>query len=129
MKTCYLITSFFFALLVLASCSGSDVYQGHWKATDPDGKKYEINFEPEIFSIKDQSGHVDKFEYTQNSIKIENSVKTYGIHISDGRAYTIFFPIANDTSKAVILFQNTQPLYTISRTSYIEYKDLYKLKK
>ena len=129
MKTNYLIPAFFSALIFFASCSGSDVYRGNWKATDADGKKYEINFEPKNFSIKDQNGKVDKYEYTQNSVKIENSVTTYGIQVSDGRAYSIFFPIANDTSKGVILFQNNQPVYTISRTSYIQYKELFKLNK
>lgn len=128
MKTCYLIPLFFSVLVLLGSCSGSDVYQGNWKATDADGEKYEINFEPQSFSIKDKTGKSDKFDYTQNSVKIENDVKTYGIQVSDGRTYCIFFPIANDTSKAVILLHNNQPLYTISRTSYIQYKELYKLK-
>lgn len=129
MKTNYLITAFLFALVILSSCSGSDVYRGNWKATDAEGKKYEINFEPKKFSIKNQDGKIDTFEYTQNSVKIENSVTTYGIQVNDGRTYSIFFPIANDTSKGVILFQNNQPVYTISRSSYIQYKELYTLNK
>ena len=114
-------------ILFLASCSGSDVYQGNWKATDANGRKFEINFEPKKFSIKDDNGKVANYEYTQNSVKIENSVKTYGIQLSDGRAYSISFPIANETSKGIILLENNEPLYTISRTSYIGYSDLYKL--
>jgi hypothetical protein len=117
----------FCVVFLLASCSGSDVYQGNWKATDAEGRQFEIDFEPKKLSIKDANGKVKDFEYTQNSVKIENSVKTYGIHLSDGRVYNIFFPIANETSKGLILLENNEPLYTISRTSYIQYRDLYKL--
>jgi hypothetical protein len=116
-------------ILFLASCSGSDVYQGNWKAKDAEGNKFEIVFEPKSFEIKDVNGKVLKYEYAQNSVKIENTVKTYGIHLSDGRIYNIFFPMANDTTKAIIRLPNDEIIYTMSRTSYIGYKDLYKLTK
>src|SRR6478752_5185121 len=87
-----------FFILFLAGCRVSDVYQGNWKATDSEGKKFEINFEPKSFSIKDENGKIEKYEYTQNSVKIENSIKSYGIQLShDGRNYIIFFPIAGET--------------------------------
>ena len=114
--------------LFLASCSGSDMYQGNWKATDANGNKFDITFEAKSFKIKDMDGKTVTHEYTQNSVKIENSIRTYGIHLGDGRAYNIFFPFANDTSKAVIMI-GSQPVYTMSRNSYIEYKDLYQLTK
>ncbi|WP_051312753.1 hypothetical protein [Sporocytophaga myxococcoides] len=80
-------------IIILSSCSGSDVYQGNWKATDTNGNKFEINFEPKKFSIKNVDGNIETFEYTQNSVKIENSVRTYGIKLSDGRAYNILLPM------------------------------------
>ena len=116
-------------VLFLASCAGSDVYHGNWKATDANGNKFDIVFEAKNFTIKDMDGKAVTHQYTQNSVKIENSIKTYGIHLSDGRAYNIFFPFANDTSKAVIMLDNSQPVYTMSRNAYIEYKDLYQLTK
>lgn len=73
------------------------------------------------------NGKVVKYEYTQNSVKIENAIKTYGIHLSDGRIFNLLFPLANDTTKAVLMLQNNEPIYTISRNSYMSYKDLYKL--
>jgi hypothetical protein len=127
MKNDFLILIYFFALSILSSCSGSDVYQGNWKATDNDGNKFEINFQPKKFSIKDQNGKTEEYDYTQNSVKIKNSTKSYGIQLSDGRVYTILFPISNETTKGVITLENNQPLYTIGRTAYIEYNDLYKL--
>jgi len=127
MKSNLLILILFFAISFLSSCSGSDVYQGNWKATDIDGNKFEINFEPKKFSIKDENGKIANFDYTQNSVKIKNSTKTYGIQLSDGRVYNIFFPISNETTKGLITLENNQPLYTISRTSYIGYSDLYNL--
>lgn len=115
-----------FGLFVIG-CAGSDVYQGAWKATDAAGNKFDINFEPKSFNIKDDQGKVVKYAYTQNSVKIENSIKTYGIHLSDGRNYNLTFPIADNTSKGVISLENNDLIYTISRTSYISYQDIYKL--
>lgn len=91
------------------------------------GVKFEISFEEHRLSIKNSSGKSQEYEYSQNSVKMENSVKTYGIKLGDGRAYQIVFPSANDASKGIISLENNQPLYTISRTSYIFYNDLYKL--
>ncbi len=125
----YINASLLTLALFLISCSGSDVYQGKWKATDTDGNKLDIDFKPKSFTIKDTTGKVVNYEYTQNSVKIENSVKTYGIQLNDGRTFDLFFPIANDASKAIMTIGNNVPIYTISRTSYIKYKDLYKLTK
>ncbi len=114
-------------ITILTGCSGSDVYQGNWKATDSEGNKFEIDFEPKSFKIKDSNGKIRTYQYTQNSVKFENSVKTYGIRLSDGRILNIHFPLADDSSKAVLMLENGEPLYTICRTEYIAYKDLYNL--
>ncbi len=119
-----------FLMLIACSlfgCSGSDMYRGNWKATDNTGNKFELTFDPKSFSIKDMNGKVAKFDYTQNSIKIENSTRKYGIQLSDGRAYNIVFPIAGNTSEGFIALPNNETVYTISRTAYIQYQDLYKL--
>jgi hypothetical protein len=114
-------------LIILTGCSGSDVYQGNWKATDSESNRFEIDFMPKSFKVNDLNGKVVAYEYTQNSVKIENSVRTYGIRLSDGRLFKILFPVAEDTSKGVLMLENDEPLYTICRTEYIEYKDLYNL--
>lgn len=111
----------------LISCSGSDTYRGLWKATDTIGNKYEINFEAKSFSIKDTTGKIQKYEYTQNTFKSENFVETYGIKTSDGRGYLINFPIASDESKGLIFDENGKGMYAICRTKYISYEDIYKL--
>ena len=113
--------------LFLISCNGSDVYQGKWKATDSGGKHYDIEFSPKNFSIKEEDGKETKYEYAQNSIKIENSVRTYGIRLDDGRALNVFFPLINNTEQGMITLQNNIPIYTISRTDYVQYQDFYKL--
>lgn len=117
----------FLFLLLLASCSGSSTYQGKWKATDPRGNKFEIEFLPKSFSVKDSIGKTNTYDYTQNSINIENSVETYGITLSDGRTYFIHFPIANDESKGVIIDGVGNTAYTISRSEHTTTKDIYKL--
>lgn len=114
-------------LSILVSCSGSDTYRGLWKATDPNGNKFEINFDAKSFVIKDTLGKSNSYEYTQNSVKTENSVETYGIKLDDGRGYQINFPNAKDESVGLIFDQNGKGLYTISRNAYISYDDIYKL--
>ena len=116
------------AVNFLYSCSGSDTYRGLWKATDSKGEKFEITFDAKNFTIKDSAGKTTNFGYTQNSVKISNSVETYGIKLSDGRTYFINFPIADDESKGVIQDGNKNLIYTIGRNTHITYEDIYKLK-
>ena len=115
-------------IVFLNSCSGSDTYRGLWKATDSKGEKFQITFDAKSFSIIDSTGKKSNYEYTQNSVSIENSVETYGIKLSDGRGYFINFPIADDETKGVIKDEGSSPLYTISRNEFIRYEDIYKLK-
>ena len=112
--------------LILGGCSGSDTYRGNWKATNEEGTQLDIVFGAKHFTIT-ENGQTKKYEYKQNSISIENSVETYGIKLSDGRSFQIHFPIAEDESKGAILDANGRPLYIISRTAYIGYKDVYGL--
>ena len=112
--------------MLFCSCDGSDDYQGNWKALDLKGKKFEISFEARIFSIKDSSGTIKKYSYTQNSFKHENSIDTYGIRLEDGRGYEIFFP-KNDESVGIIKDENGSTMFTISRKEYLTTEDIYKL--
>jgi hypothetical protein len=123
------ISGAFFGVLVviLIGCSGSDTYRGSWKATDSKGAKYELFFDAKSFTVKDSSGKNEKYEYSQNSVEIENSVSTYGIQLSDGRGYQINFPIANNESLGLIKDENGETLYTISRKGYLKYEDVFKL--
>lgn len=121
-----------FGLLLLivgmAACSGSDTYRGAWKATDANGNKFDIVFDAKSFVVKDAAGSATQFDYTQNSIKTENSVETYGIKLSDGRGYKINFPNAKDESVGLIYDDRGNGLYTISRKEYIKYEDISRLK-
>lgn len=115
-------------LLVFSSCSGSDTYRGKWKATNPEGKKFEIEFLPKNFKIKDEAGDSSNFAYTQHSVEIKNFVETYGIKLNDGRTYSIHFPIASDESVGVMIDGAGNPVYTISRNEYKMLDEIYKLK-
>jgi len=123
------IVHFIFALILLSGCSGSDTYLGDWKGTDINGDKYTLSFQPNSFYIKRENGDSLNFEYTQNSVNIENSVRTYGINLSDGRVYKIFFPIANDVTKCLMTMEDGKPVYTLSRTSYLSQDEIYSLVK
>ena len=124
MKKSSFILVVFFALFF--SCEGSDTYQGNWKALDSQGKKFVINFSPTKFSIKNSNGKSNSYEYTQNSIKSENSIETYGILLKDGRGYQIYFP-KKDETVALIFDENGKPMFTLSRKKYITYDEIYKL--
>jgi hypothetical protein len=114
--------------IILASCSGSDTYRGSWKAMNANGAKFEIVFEADSFSIKDSVGEIKKYEYDQHSVQIQNSVRTYGIRLNDGRGYQINFPIADDINTGLMNDENGNLIYTIDRKSYVTYEDIYKLK-
>ncbi len=114
--------------LILVSCSGSDVYRGSWKATDSQGSKFEIVFDAKNFTVKDSTGKIDKFNYSQRSVNINNGVSTYGIQLGDGRAYQIHFPIPSKPSVALLKDENGEPMFTLSRDEHIQYEELYNLK-
>ncbi|WBV61823.1 hypothetical protein PFY12_06790 [Chryseobacterium camelliae] len=116
----------FLLSFILFSCEGSESYQGNWKAVDKNGNKFEIAFKPKSFSVKDSVGKIVQYDYSQNSVKYENTVETYGIRLKDGRGYQIYFP-KNDESAGLILDENGSPVYTISRTQFLTYDDIYKL--
>lgn len=113
--------------VVLVACSGSDTYRGSWKATDVKGEKFELFFNAKDFTVRSSSGKKEKFEYSQNSVQIENSVSTYGIQLADGRNYQINFPKSDDESMGLIKDGNGTPLYVISRKGYLNYDDIFKL--
>lgn len=113
--------------LLFTACEGSDTYRGKWKATDNNGAKFEINFDAENFTIKDSLGKKTTFDYSQNSVNINNSVETYGIKLGDGRGYNIHFPIAEDESVGFISDETGSQTYIISRTKFMTQQDVYKL--
>ncbi len=124
--------SVFLSLVVLASillaCSGSDTYRGEWKATDTRGGKSKITFEAKSFVLTDSLGKNKKFNYTQNSIKTENGIETYGIVLEDGRKYEINFPVASDETIGIIKDGNGKLMYAIGRKNYVSYEDVFGLK-
>jgi hypothetical protein len=126
MKKLNILLSVILAVLV-AGCSGSETYRGDWKATNSDGAKFELSFEAKSFTLKDSTGNIKNFEYTQNFVKIDGAVKTYGIKLDDGRAYQINFPNADDESQGFMRDGNGYPIYTISRKGYVKSEDIYKL--
>lgn len=112
--------------LLLFSCEGSESCQGKWKAMDEKGDKFEITFTPKTFSLRDSNGKLHEYNYTQNSIKSENSIETYGILLQDGRGYQIYFPM-KDESVGLIKDENGNQMFTISRKDFITYDEIYKL--
>lgn len=110
----------------IISCAGSDTYRGHWKATDRDGNRAEIEFTEHEFKII-ENGENEVYHYSQNSINISNFVETYGIKIKNHGNIQIHFPIPSDESKGAILDANGTVQYIIDRTNYISYQDVYGL--
>lgn len=113
--------------ILLYACSGSDSYRGDWKATNMQGDKFQINFEAKKLTITDSLSKNKNYDYKQNSVKIENSVSTYGIQLNDGRSLQVHFPIGNNDKIALILDANGYVIYTMSRENYMLYTDVYEL--
>jgi hypothetical protein len=114
--------------LIFVGCSGSEAYRGNWKGMTPNGEKVEIVFEGKKITLSGGSKEIVTHDYSQYSVKIENSVETYGIKLDDGRGFKINFPIANDETVGLIKDENNNVLYAISRKEYINPNDIYKLK-
>ena len=123
-KTTFILIAL--SAILLGACSGSDTYRGDWKATNENGSHLDIVFSENDF-LRTEDGKTEKFEYSQTSVNIENSVETYGIKLEDGRYFQIHFPIGNDETKGAVLDANGRVLYIISRTGYIGYKEVYGL--
>ncbi len=121
------ITLFALLAIILTSCSGSDSYQGKWKAVDAQGGKYEIAFSPDSFTVKDSTGKASNYKYSQNSYHYENGTEVFGIHLEDGRGYQIYFPKGGNDDLGLIKDENGVPVYTIGRKDYVRYDDFYKL--
>lgn len=111
-------------LSAITGCSGSDTYRGAWKAMDMKGNKWAIIFYADSFTVKNDKGIAETYQYTQNAVKIENAKRSYGITLKDGRAFTITFPIAGNTSKGLISLATSEALYTIGRNDYVEFAEL-----
>lgn len=113
--------------VILFSCSGSDKYQGKWYALDRESKQFELTFSPKNFSVTDSTGVAKDYSYTQNSIKTQNSVVTYGIQLSDSRSYLITFPNSDNADVAVLADGNGSLLFTLGRKRYVTYDEIYGL--
>lgn len=114
------------ATLFLFSCSGSDAYQGKWKATNENGDKFDITFSSKELTIKDGKGKILTYPYTQHAVEYNNSKSTYGIAIEGKGEYSIHFP-SNDETTAFIVDGNDVAIYAIDRNEYTTKKDVYKL--
>lgn len=112
---------------LFAACSGSDVYQGDWKAMNAKDVKYDLNFGPDSLHIVDASGETTTYEYSQYSVSFENSKKTYGIKLDNGLSYSIIFP--ESTEKGVMVDDNGYIFFTIGRADYYNYNDIFGLVK
>ncbi len=84
-------------------------------------------FNAKDFTVKDSLGKIKTYPYTQNSIKIKNNATTYGIVLDNGSGYQINFPNSSNENVGIINDQSGNFIYTISRTDYVQYKDIIKL--
>lgn len=114
-----------FLTLLLAGCSGSDAYQGTWKALNEEGEKTEIIFEPKQMTIMDENDEAVSWSYSQNSVSFENSTHIYGIKLENGLTYSLVFQ--GDSEKGIIVDQNDNILFVIGRDKYYTYEDIYGL--
>lgn len=111
-------------VILLSGCSGSDTYRGKWFALGPNDEQLEIVFEGQKFTVIEADSE-KVYDYTQNSVKMENSAETYGITTGEGKVFRLHFP--NDVTKGAFLDENGQILYMISREKGVTYNDVFGL--
>lgn len=122
--------SFLILLLVFGSCSGSDEYIGNWKATNPNGEKFNIQFEPETLTIISAKHDTTIIGYNQLGYTWEGGIETFGIKLDDGRRYDVKFPVPTDSVSALILEQTQQTtLYVLHRTEFKDFYDVHRIEK
>lgn len=126
MKKLFLFIGLLLSFLVV-SCSGSDAYQGEWKATNNNKEEFFIAFDRDNFIVTDAQGNTETYEYTQHSYKSHNSVVTYGIRLSkDGRELKVHFPIPKNENIGYIMSAQDQIIFTLSRDEFITPDDINK---
>lgn len=122
------ISSSLLIFMSIIGCSGSANYRGNWKAMDMKGNKWDMVFDENRFTISNNKGIVETYDYIQTSIKIENAVKSFGIKLKDGRGFIITFPLPKNNAKGIINHESTsEALYTIGRSDYVSFQELMKL--
>lgn len=114
-------------VVVLFGCAGSQDYRGDWKATNRAGERFDISFSEHDFQVTNESGEVNNHEYSQYSFKHSDGVSTYGIKLEDGRAFNVFFPLKQDSTKAVIELESKEVIYTLCRDRFLLYEELFAL--
>lgn len=123
--------SIFLNLIVIAlfftGCEGSEVYRGKWKALNAEGLKSEIVFTADEMTIHNDGGDLGSWEYSQNSVNLENGTREYGIKLENGLTYRILFPISDNQERGVVVDQNAQIIFIIGRTKYYSYEDVFGL--
>lgn len=123
------INRLFFGILglIIFACSGSETYRGNWKAMDIENTKFEIFFKDKSFTVKDSSGKIKTYVYSQRSSRSKHKTKTYTIVLDNGRRYQINFPNSSNEEIGLIKDQSGNFIYTISRKDFVKYKDVVKL--
>ncbi len=118
----FLITSI---IILFTSCSGSETYRGKWFGTGPNEEVVEFIFEENKFVLLEGDSQKE-YEYSQNSVKFENSSETYGIKTDDGKTFQLHFP--SESTKGAFLDSNGNILYIIGREKGVKYEDVFGLK-
>lgn len=111
-------------LLILVACQGSSTYRGKWKATGPNESKYEIIFDATSLSIKDSTGKLDQYNYTQTGIEKVNSSSIYKISIKGGADYKLHFSDASNNQVGYMVDEQGRRLYTLSRNQYLKFDEV-----
>lgn len=107
--------SLFLGLIMLSACSGSKSIQGTWQVQDGAGKNSTLTFKDKKMTLDGKT-----YDYKQNAVGFQNSVKYYGIQ-QDGKEYSIIFP---DKDKNVALL-----LEPDSNDNYLKGSFLYAMNK
>ena len=120
-----IILGLFAITTILTSCEGSDVYRGEWKAVNVEGLKSEITFTEDQMTLSNKDGDSGTWEYSQNSVSIENGTRSYGIKLENGLNYRITFPIKDNVERGAISDQNDRIIYLIGRNGHYSYEDVF----
>lgn len=110
-------------LLFLFSCSASDAYSGEWFALGNDANKVKISFIEKKMILEEEGKAFEEYNFTQNSVGINNGIKYYGLRVEDIGNINIIFPSKKNKEYALIIVpaQNEitgNSIFTMQRNKY-----------
>ena len=112
--------------VLLAACSGAEIYRGSWQGLDSEAAQKTVVFEEKQFSNTDVKTEERKtYAYTQTHIHYDNGRREYGIQVAGADKLWVVFPFPDNHSRALLTTAEGDTVMTLSRQGYLTEKQFW----